>query len=71
MTASLANANGIRVDSALASVLSELNGIFILKEEQITGLKAFLSEKGIFTLLATGFGKSLAKRRSTTHGHEV
>lgn len=35
--------------------LSNLNGIYALKEEQRATLKAFLCEKEVFTSLRTGF----------------
>ena len=48
--------------TAIASVISELESISSLKEEQRTALKAFLDEKDVFALLPTGFGKSLIDR---------
>ena len=44
---------------AIAQVLSELESIHSLKEEQKTALEAFLGGKDVFALLPTGFGKSL------------
>ena len=44
---------------AIAQVLSELESIPSLKEEQKTALEAFLGGKDVFALLLTGFGKSL------------
>lgn len=42
------------------TVLPELDDIFTLEEEWRENLKAFISErKDIFTLIASGFGKSL------------
>lgn len=40
---SVATANEIHMDTAIAAVLSDLAGIFALKEEQRAALKAFLS----------------------------
>ncbi len=48
----------VSVDAAIASVLSELESISSLKEEQRT-LKAFLEGKDVFALLSAGFSKSL------------
>lgn len=45
--------------AAVASVISELESLSSLKEEQITTLKAFLDGKDIFSLFPTGFGKTL------------
>lgn len=42
------------MDAVVAAVLSKLDGIFILKEEQRMTPKAFLSIKDVFTLLLTG-----------------
>lgn len=42
MTASLANAKEISVDPAVVALLSELNDIFTLIEEQRAALKVFL-----------------------------
>lgn len=49
------------MDAALAVVLSDLDGIFSLKEKR-KALKAFLGRQPVFTLLPTLFDKSLAKR---------
>ena len=46
-------------DAALDSVLSSLERKFTLKEEQLLALKHFVTKKGVFALLPTGFGKSL------------
>lgn len=51
MTASLAAAKQISMDVGAAAVLSELDGIFPLNQ--------FLHGQLVFTLLSTGFGKSL------------
>lgn len=48
------------MDAAVAAVLSKMVGIFTLNEEQRTGVKAFLAIKDVFSLLRTGFGKSLS-----------
>ncbi len=45
----------VSVDVAIASVLSELEGISLLKPEQRTTLDG----KDVFTLLLTDFGKNL------------
>ena len=44
------------VESAIATVLNKLDGIFSLKE-QTTALKAFVDKKDAFSVLLTGFGK--------------
>lgn len=49
----MAAAKKVSVDSAIVAVLSELNGIFILNEEQRHS--AFLSEHHCSTLPLTGF----------------
>ena len=46
-------------DAAIASVVSDLENISSLKEEQTTALKAFLNKKDVFAVLPTGYGKSL------------
>lgn len=56
----------IIMDAAVASVLSELGGIFILKGEQRTALKAFLNGKDVFASLPTGFSKSFVERHCAT-----
>ncbi|KAI8487974.1 hypothetical protein Bbelb_344220 [Branchiostoma belcheri] len=48
-----------RVDSAIASVLQELDGITSLKPEQVDALKSFVCGRDVLALLPTGFGKSL------------
>ncbi|XP_066285714.1 putative ATP-dependent DNA helicase Q1 [Branchiostoma lanceolatum] len=48
-----------RVDSAIASVLEDLDGITSLKPEQVDALKAFVNGRDVLALLPTGFGKSL------------
>lgn len=45
--------------AAVASVISELESLSSLKEEQITTLKALLDGKDAFSLLPTVFGMSL------------
>lgn len=61
------------MDAAVAAFLSELDGIFALKEDQRTALMAFLSGD-VSVLPLTGFGKSFGKRwcsaarqRTVTH----
>ncbi len=49
----------VNVDSAIAAVLSELESISSLKEEQRTTLKVFPDGKDVFALFLTDFGKSL------------
>ncbi len=49
----------VSVDAALAQVLSKLERISSLKEEQRTTLKAFLDGNNVFALLPTDLGKSL------------
>lgn len=51
-------------NAAVAVVLSELDGIFILKGEQMMALKAF-------TLLPSDFSKSLVKHCSLPLGNDV
>ncbi|ROK23451.1 ATP-dependent DNA helicase Q-like 3 [Anabarilius grahami] len=50
------------VDSAIASVIEDIDSAFILKEEQRTAIKAFVDGKDVFAVLPTGFGKSLIYR---------
>lgn len=47
-------AKEVSVDAAIASVLSELDNIYLLKEEQRTALKACHYGKDVFALLRTG-----------------
>ena len=54
-----ASADETSVSVAIEQVLSELQSISSLKEEQNTALEAFLRGKDVFALLPTGFGKSL------------
>lgn len=58
MTGSLAADKDFSVDVAVQAVLSELDRVFTLKEEQRRGLKAFCRRKYVFALLLTGFAKS-------------
>lgn len=51
---SLVATNEISVDAAVTALSSELDGIFMFKEEQRTTLKALLSGKDVFALLTTG-----------------
>lgn len=54
------SANDISGDAAAVAVLSELDGVFALEEEE--ALKAFLCGKDtLFASLPTGYGKSLVK----------
>ncbi|XP_055053684.2 ATP-dependent DNA helicase RecQ-like [Misgurnus anguillicaudatus] len=46
-------------EAALAATLEDLNLCFSLREEQITLLKSFLSNKDVFGVLPTGYGKSV------------
>ena len=54
-----ASADETSVSVAIEQVLSELQSISSLKEEQNTALEAFLRGKDVFALLPTGFSKSL------------
>ena len=47
------------VDSTIEPVLEDIDSAFILKEEQRNAFKAFVDRKDVFTVLPTGFGKSL------------
>ncbi len=51
--------NMVSIDATIASVLSEMESISSLKEEQRTSLKAFLDGKDVLTLLPNDFSKSL------------
>ena len=44
-------------ESALASVLEELDLSFSLKVEEEYALKSFISKKDVFAVLPTGYGK--------------
>ncbi|XP_062332384.1 putative ATP-dependent DNA helicase Q1 [Osmerus eperlanus] len=46
-------------DSAIESVLEDIDSALILKEEQRNAIKAFVDGKYVFAVLPTGFGKSL------------
>ena len=46
------------VDSAIESVLEDIDTAFILKDEQRYAIKAFVDGKYVFAVLPTGFGKS-------------
>ena len=46
-------------DSAIESVLEDIDSAFILKEEQRNAIKAFVDGKYVFAVLPTGFGNSL------------
>ena len=54
-----ASADETSISVAIEQVLSELQSISSLKEEQNTALEAFLRGKDVFALLPTGLGKSL------------
>ena len=53
-----ASADETSISVAIEQVLSELQSISSLKEEQNTALEAFLRGKYVVALLPTGFGKS-------------
>ncbi|MGL5156719.1 MAG: hypothetical protein ACRC9H_17650 [Aeromonas veronii] len=46
------------LDSAITSVIKEIDSALILKDEQRTAIKAFVDGKDVFAVLPTGFGKS-------------
>lgn len=50
----------IRVDAAVAAVLSELDGLFTFKEQHKTGQKALLGGQHCLALLQTGFGNMVS-----------
>lgn len=64
-TASLATAMKTGIDAAVAAFLSELDGIFTIKEETKTAKEAFLNGKCVFTLLLPGFSEILVNHSST------
>ena len=47
------------VDSAIQSVLEDIDSAFILKEEQRNAIKAFVERKYVVAFLPTGSSKSL------------
>ena len=49
----------VSVDTVIASVISEVESISSLTDEQRAALMDFIHGKDVFTLLLTGFGKSL------------
>ncbi len=49
----------VNIDTAIISVLSELENISSLKEKQRTTLKAFLDGEDVLALLPTDFGENL------------
>ncbi len=55
----------VSVDAAIASVLSELESISSLKEEQRTTMKAFLDGKDVFSFLPNDSHKSLIYQLSS------
>lgn len=56
---SLDDAKGTSVDAPVTAVLSGLDSIFILQQEQRTAPNVVLGENHIFTLLQSDFGKCL------------
>lgn len=58
---SLATANEISIDAAVAVVLSQVDGTFTLNEEQRRVLKGFLGGENIFALLPTVFLQEFSK----------
>ena len=56
----MATAGELRcVDSAIKSVLEDIDSALILKEEQRNAIMAFVDRKDVFAVLPTGSGKSL------------
>ncbi|KAG1929744.1 microphthalmia-associated transcription factor [Pimephales promelas] len=49
------------IDSAIASVVKEIDSEFILKDEQRTAIKTFVDRKDVFAVLPTGFCKIVLK----------
>ena len=43
------------IDSAIKSVLEDIDSAFILKEEQRNAIKAFVDRKYVFAVLPRGF----------------
>lgn len=64
MAASLAAVREISVNAALATVLSELVGIFVFKKNRMAN-KVFLGVSDVFALLLTSFAQSLARGSDT------
>lgn len=60
----VSDAKEASVDAAVVALLSGLEGIVALKEEQMTALKAFLIEKDVLATLLTDFGKNYVKHGS-------
>lgn len=69
-TGSWAAAKNIRADAAVAAVLSEMGGFFILRgrEKNVTEGFFFFNGKDVFAWFLTGFGKNLVKQRIETEG---
>ncbi|XP_066282740.1 uncharacterized protein [Branchiostoma lanceolatum] len=59
MADTLAELDAEAVDSAITSVLDDIDGISSLKSEQRDALNNFVRGKDVFGVLPTGFGKSL------------
>ena len=57
--ASSGKVNLTRINTAISAVISEMDPIITLKEEQRYALAEFLSKKDVLAVLPTGFGKSL------------
>lgn len=51
----------------ITAVLSEMDGIFTIKDNQKKILKAFLGGQHVFALLTTGFGKSSLQHKVAIH----
>ena len=66
MATRIGNVSLASIDSAISSVLSELESISSLKNEQRTALEAFVGGKDVFALLPTGYEKSLLRRGTTS-----
>lgn len=60
----MAAAKDVLMDAAIGADLSEVDGIFTLKEEQKSAPKAFLGGQRSFALFMTGF-KSYVKHCGT------
>ena len=58
-------------ESALASILEELDLSFSLKVEQEYALKSFISNTDVFAVLPTGYGKRLWLRHLALIGRSA
>lgn len=58
MTVSLATAKEIRLAAAIVALLSEVGGMFVLKDKQRMARNTFLGGQHVSTLLTALFGKS-------------